>query len=192
MNLSIPNLLQVALDKIIAQVTAITNSRAVVVAGGCLRDSVNGVPIKDIDVFVRSDVDAHTFLTLLSLEYPGAKIQFNLSYSSSEIHMVYDLGVDVDGSPVQLIQLKNGDTIEEITNRIDIGLCQISYGPNGLYYTGAFLQDFLNNTFTVVNCREESAVARTEGRIERLSKKYPGRKAVWPPEFLHMGHTTYA
>jgi hypothetical protein len=153
-----------------------------VIAGGALRDHLNGKFIKDIDVFIRTDRPSSEVLADLQTVFMEAEMEFDLSYADNpDVAAVIDLRYSVSGIPIQVILLKRGDTREDILQRIDLGICQVGYDEDGLFCTKAFTDDFLHKTMTIVRCDSAGEYRRSIRRFERLSEKYINWTLSAPP-----------
>lgn len=131
------------------------------IAGGFLRDTLLGKPIKDVDVFVNTSTNFPTFC----LE--------GMSPSSDEVYSESEMCCfKVVGTRLNIIQLLNGVGVKEyIDKKFDLGLCQIGIPLVGqsqytLYTTPAFEEDCKNKTLTVINGASPSE------HISRVANKY--------------------
>jgi hypothetical protein len=166
--------------------TVDTGPGAIVVAGGSLRDHLHGRQIKDIDVFIRTDLKPAVVLERMQAgPFPDAQLQYDMTYwDDPEVWGVVDLGVHVFGVPATAILLKIGETPAKIVERIDFGLCQIGMDKDGyVLVTEAYLKDAMNKTMTLVRCLGQGDYKRSMSRYERLAAKYPNHTLVIPDEF---------
>lgn len=154
-----------------------------IIAGGFPRDMVYGVTPKDIDFFVSHD----TTLEMIQNEFPEAKRESYaewLAYSGNDVADVINLGV-IGGIPAQVIRLTRGSDPLSRMKEHDFGFCQIAsfnvMRPSKL--TSAFVNDYVNNTVTLIHCEDKTQFDRSMHRWERLQKKYPSKRLVIPAEF---------
>lgn len=171
---------------------------AAVIAGGCLRDLDNGRPIKDIDIMVIAlppDNNPGGLNSLSCVDTTVARLdkllgvvgsptvsetgQAYVTGMSPEVLAVYDytgiFGAD-HPYPVQVIVLDPvvmGDM--RMVDRMDFGICRISYGGGAVVKTPEYEHDKAHQTFTL--CREPRSaddMDRARRRFDRLSEKYEG------------------
>lgn len=155
------------------------------IAGGCLRDIVHNVPIKDIDIFVTPMSLSRWGQCCLAVQehYPTLSNDddFDDSTATAPIecetgHMYYRRK---DPIPINMILLKTLRPVE-YAPRFDWGLCQIYYDGNTVTRLSPFNQDSANKTLTLCRWTDLEGVQYSYGRFERLLKKYPGYKLVVP------------
>jgi hypothetical protein len=153
-----------------------------VLAGGALRDLVNGVEIKDLDIFVPWSLEAYNGMRE-RLRLEGATLgqyvpPFAASYGSMK-DVIAILGFEFRGLPLNIIFLSSEEekfSVYSVISRIDFGICQIGMNREGiLQVTPAFLNDLTRKTFTNLRFGDEPRARR---RWERISQKYPGWRAV--------------
>jgi hypothetical protein len=89
----------------------------VVLAGGAIRDTLAGIPVKDIDIFCHSEEQA----ARLALELaPFAR------------HTTFAYTVPLEGLPVQYVYYKDFTTPEDLVSQFDFRAC-----CHGIYWNGA-------------------------------------------------------
>lgn len=154
-----------------------------VIAGGCLRDLDNGVPIKDIDIFVngRFERDLNHLLKRLR-NFDSFSCQ---DYDPEDLYPVGD-GNDVVGYfeamyddclyPLQIIMV-NFDCAK-ITERCDYGICRISFDGKALFRHPDYERGKRSMQFHLCMDRGDEGLAASVHRFARLSKKYPGWRFV--------------
>lgn len=155
-----------------------------VIAGGALRDLDNGRQVKDLDVFVPQSTDMAELAARVSVTHgdivhtcPGDyidgahEVAFTTSFATKRPDLIPDLNV---------IQLRSGCDVQSIAERVDFGLCQISWNGGFLWHTPAYAEDKKMHTFTVTRADSAEGFARTMRRYERLRQKYVGWKLVIP------------
>jgi tRNA nucleotidyltransferase/poly(A) polymerase len=151
-------------------------------AGGCLRDTINDVPVNDIDIFVPAGQEllaGH----LLSDTHPtlGKSIPEPYFTHNDDVRSVqYYEGVGY--KPVNIIGVTHGTcTVEKQLSRFDFGICRIAYDGERLWKDLSFDRDMADKTFTLTSeFQTPEQLAYSLGRFERLSGKYPGWKLVRP------------
>ncbi len=186
--MNILNGARVTIDTALSLVKRIGFADAVCV-GGALRDSMNGVPLKDIDIFVTSIGDFVSEATLIEDVTHVKPTPLFVGYRgehSFDVKHVFYIG-DINDVPIQIIVLKEPKTVMEKIMRVDFGMCQIGWDGEQLHTTDAFWKDFSEKTFTVTRCDSEGDHARTMRRWERLNKKYPNHTLVDETAFKGQG-----
>lgn len=177
----------------------LTHVRAVfpeaVIAGGCVRDYLNGKPAKDIDVFVDGTgfnrdgmalcdpfrvVESPDFIYLRAFD-PA----YGTDHGRGGDHsMVYCATYVFDDIAIQIIALDlspwGGWSEANAVNRIDLGLCRVSYsgrskgGVPMIHHGIGYWGDFQARKMTVLRADTEAQYRGSVKRHERLSAKYPG------------------
>lgn len=136
------------------------------IAGGFIRDSLLLRPAKDIDVFVWG-------LNMERLQSDHGVQAFPFGdYSSSRIRRQFEVAVPRVRYPVNIVELKERQTFDQILNDMDMGICQAgyTYGMSQPVFTTAFMLDAMSANITVL--RDDGP--KTTRRIARLLEKYPG------------------
>lgn len=137
------------------------------IAGGYLRDSLLGRPIKDIDLFVdvskRSSVQVERSLTRL-IAQPWYT-PFDGEYDSSMFHTVGT----VKDTRINLIIPKT--SFEEHFETFDLGLCKIYYNvvEDKLVQHEDFIRDVDNKTLTRLKPINDLCFSH----LARVESKYP-------------------
>jgi hypothetical protein len=90
----------------------------VVVAGGAIRDTVTGLPVKDLDIFCHSEEQAERLAAEVS---PFVR------------HTLFAYSVTLDGIPVQYVFYKDFTTPEDLISQFDFRACCA-----GVYWTNVF------------------------------------------------------
>jgi hypothetical protein len=151
----------------------------VFLAGGAVRDTMHGVEVKDLDVFLsytKEAFDTIVFAFQNCHRYQMITAETADYMTMSEVQAV--LGYDLPNIQVNIIFLKEGVpcTLHDVITRCDFGLCQIGCDVDGkVLYTEAFLTDAVNKTFTNTRFGDEP---RALNRFDRLVKKYPGYRLI--------------
>lgn len=151
-----------------------------VLAGGALRDWYFNRPVKDLDIFIQ---DRGAGTKGLIEEAYGVTFKTTIPEHIATYKSLRDLvrsfeGV-VSGYRVNVVSLKEGFTgLEQVVDRIDIGICQIGYDGTTPYATVDFWNDALDQVLRVVHYRDESDLSRSHKRQLRLAEKYPDFRIV--------------
>ena len=158
------------------------------IAGGYVRDVICGKTPKDIDVFVpplrfplevESSHEAVKEITVEVQRTLGFKEVTGCRYmSQNEVQRVWNTEVFVDFAPVQVIELAPGLTLKERIYQHDFGICQCWFDATGLHVTKAFVEDFINETLTLLVAEDEKQYDRSLRRAERFKGKFPGWKFI--------------
>lgn len=132
----------------------------VIIAGGYLRDTILGKPIKDIDVFSTTHIGSIDFISHYT------KIEPCKRYEGSNILDVYQHKV----TRINYIQV---NTLDGFLNNFDIGLCRIYYNISAdfLRTSQDFEQDVRNKTITLLKPSHGD-------HLERVCAKYPDYKVI--------------
>lgn len=149
------------------------------VSGGYLRDIMNGITPKDVDVMVIPTIE--DFFEWHDLEEVLDSTEFHCERSlRDECKYMSDMkerGVcglflgEYNSVEVQFILYNNVLTQQELTEDMDINICQISMASDGtIVESDNFVEGFATNKLTIHHEYDE---ARAEKRIERMIEKYP-------------------
>lgn len=152
-----------------------------IISGGAPRDVLSGAPVKDIDVFVKLDVDqlgradsdfVHQCAQFAALIGGAAEMRLsNESYINC-----FDLCDITRGGVKGAVQIigVTGDPADDVP-KYDFDLSQVFVTPNGLFATEAAWQARVNRTITFTpSACDEKAMLRSKARLERLRAKYQG------------------
>lgn len=155
-----------------------------VVAGGYLRDSLLGLPPKDIDVFIPKSAIVSDVLAQRLGQAVGhdVKIECNLSYANMEVARI--MGTTDRALPIQFIEMSGGQDPKERVARHDFGICQVWVDMNGLDWTEAFEHDRRRMDCTLVHCESPEEHKRSMRRWERLKEKLAGWRLVDPTSWV--------
>lgn len=126
------------------------------IAGGVFRDLLNGKAPKDVDVFIPSECD-------------NVAPDYEIWGPETETR---------SGIEINLIKCPLDMTLENLLDRIDIGLCQIgvtSESPGQIFATDAFFRDCCSRTLTVTR---ETRVRH----LKRVMEKFPDHRLIDPFE----------
>lgn len=86
-----------------------------VLAGGVLRDTLAGLPVKDVDIFCHSETQAETVAVELQFKLYGTAAGVNRS--------MFAYSLDVDGLPVQFVYYKDFDDAYGLVSQFDFRAC---------------------------------------------------------------------
>lgn len=155
-----------------------------VIAGGALRDTLLGRPVKDIDVFASSEFVASRAVALELHRLFDCPAKIVISEAWAEYNAMLD-GVacavevspdNITGLPLQVILMDHPVTMQSAVERIDFGLCRVAHNGKELFLHPDFVHDQLHECFTIRRCRNAAQLWRSRGRHVRLQAKYQG----WP------------
>lgn len=153
----------------------------VVLAGGALRDLDNGRQVKDLDFFVHA-ADQKAFVSMASrLREAGFSLKHSMPAGSylqgwtEEVVGLIDLseGVGPNELPAQIVVINA--PLSTVRERMDFGLCRISYDGYAVYRSYSYKHDVDNHTITLLRPGSNAQVRRSLKRYERLRQKYD-----WP------------
>lgn len=148
------------------------------VAGGFLRDTMNNIKPKDVDIMVAPQNDIFDAFDL------------SLGLMRTEFHVVKELleecqympdmqtrGVEglitgeYNGVDVQFILYNKNLTQQQVTGDMDINLCQITMNSAGdIYETDNFVRGFADSVISLHHTYSEK---RVKQRFDRMLAKYP-------------------
>jgi hypothetical protein len=152
-----------------------------VIAGGALRDLDNGRPVKDVDIFLKYRIGLKEQLD----DYFGQDGKVIIgeqlaSYSNALIDVTASYEYRVGETVFNIVALARDVTPEVVRNRIDFGLCRISFDGEKVEKSPEYDTDQANKTMTLHRCESSEQYNRSMQRFERLSAKYPEHKLVVP------------
>lgn len=159
-----------------------------VVYGGCLRDLINGVPHKDVDILVSvPEREDGVQEVMWPIERPlGVHIQWTHgSYCPGmETRGVVMVGDCVyQGEQVNFVLTTKSD-IMGVALQSDLGCCQVTCGRTGyLTWSQPFIYDLHSNTITVAHCEDAAQLQRSLMRAARIQQRYPTKEIVVPEKF---------
>jgi hypothetical protein len=147
-----------------------------VIAGGVVRDLVNGVEQKDIDIFVPyMGHERNGRVATFADGYSAQFYQEPFHYITEEVATVWGVDADYIPLPIQIIEMANGYVPMDRVRLMDFGICQFWLDEDGLVTgTAAAWDDTEMNTFTLLRPESDGERARSMRRWDRLSQKYPG------------------
>jgi hypothetical protein len=206
-NLTIPRL-----QKACKEVNECFPQAKVVIAGGAVRDVLNGKPVKDIDTFIQLDPSLPEE-KLYEAWYTGCVELASRYYCdwSGDFAGRHDKGILADGEPLEQLSNRAGygygafslvdfptgpfmhpwqlvfidiDPEENVRHHFDFGLSQCWVTPEQLRMTSAYWQDHFRRRITYTPSREpnEQRLESSRGRLERLREKY----ADWEFHRMHL------
>lgn len=151
-----------------------------IIAGGAPRDTLMGVEVKDIDVFVQIDLTPgeNTLFTRCCEDFAdflGGEAKFRKAQKDYNVFNLCDIIIP-DNWPVQIIGLEQLP-IDDVP-LYDFGLSQMFVTPTGLFLSPAAISDMTSKTITyqprIFEQVDEPRVKRSKARLERLRAKYVG------------------
>lgn len=149
------------------------------VAGGYLRDTMNGLPPKDVDIMVvpnkGESVDAWDMSGILGCtEFHVRKEWLEECQYMSDMQKRGVVGLimgEYNGVEVQFILYDDYMTQEQVTHDMDINICQITMdSDSNVVESDNFVAGFANNEITL---HHEYSEKRKQSRIDRMVAKYP-------------------
>lgn len=164
-----------------------------IIAGGAVRDILNGRPVKDIDIFVNIDIDELSdkepclFATQCrkAAQVLGGTIKFNTT--DPQYHCLDIADIIVEGlPPIQIIGLCDINPVDDIP-LYDFGLSQCFVTTfAGPFYTTAYMSDLTCSTITYtrlltngnLDTTDLFALRRSYNRLCRLQAKYKDRTYI--------------
>jgi hypothetical protein len=186
-----------ALQNLCQLARAIFETSSLIVAGGAPRDVLSGVPVKDIDIFVKVtpeyldgadmiDVDVFTE-TVEKLEGSSKFTRACAALATTQLGVAtFNKGpesyggladlcdIEIPGSvPIQIIALFE-DPVDDV-HRYDFTISQVFVTPRGIFQTPAAYEDRQRRfiRYTGDNGRSDAAIERSRKRLSRLRLKYP-------------------
>lgn len=149
-----------------------------IIAGGAPRDVLTGVPIKDIDIFVRmpEDGDATWFSARCQALATFMDWKVDLRPSNPEYAYYFDLADfhDATGKLVAQVIGLFDDPVDDVV-KYDFDLSQIFVTPNGVFVTEAAHAARQARTISYVpSAQDQFALYRSKARLGRLRAKYDG------------------
>jgi hypothetical protein len=166
------------------QAIQLVSGSAPVLSGGALRDHFHGTAVKDLDIFLpwsaQCMADVYEWFETL-----GWRLIQNIPPSCEGLGEVTAVvGFSHEGATdLNIIFLDPAVRCGPlaVASRNDFGICQIAATFEGgdwqFEYTEAFINDTINETFTLTRTGDEDRSLR---RFERLQAKYPGHRLVTP------------
>lgn len=150
-----------------------------IIAGGAPRDLLSGVAVKDIDIFVKQeleDLNNENGPFVSSCRRLAGYLQGEAVFRPAHPNYpdMFDL-CDIDGKygPVQVIGLDDSDPIDDVNN-YDFDLSQVFITPGGLYGTQKAWEARAAGTITYTpSDLSAPAMVRSKARLGRLREKYP-------------------
>lgn len=156
----------------------------VTLAGGFLRDTFGGAPIKDIDIMIapnRSTKPEVGVLELLERACIPDWFNSDVIFPGDYLGALKSRGVEsivmgncpnLDNIESQLIIYGKPMSRSEIAHDMDLNICQIIGFPKGdVYATQEFIDGFNTETIEVLQGKDNPD--REKEHVERIGKKYP-------------------
>lgn len=155
-----------------------------IIAGGAVRDTVTGKPVKDIDIFVMltSDDDKASEKFAIACEKLAKKLGGELEIDSSPEFYCGQLDlarvtVKEEGEPDEIYEIIGiwNEYPDNDVHDYDFGLSQMFVTSSGLFMTPAAAKDLQNKTITYMHAgkmRDHDNRLRSKRRLARLRAKY--------------------
>lgn len=166
----------------------------IVIGGGAVYDTLNGRPVRDLDVYVQSPFDWDTGTEDLKEDISNTVTWFNRTYYTSgkclsksdidkknygtvSVQTVWHWDHTIGDLPVDMIFVSKPPS-EYIETEFSFGLCQAWVGHYGLRTTRAYWRDSLNRTITFMLDHKVGTPAHDKCREHalKLKLKYPDWK----------------
>jgi hypothetical protein len=166
------------------------------IAGGAVRDTILGRPIKDIDVFIRHDT-AEEAAKLLRASFGYLKVgeweQYAL-FSDPTVAGVAKFEKADETIPICLIALKEDLGPTENIGRFDFGICMAAWTGVGEFIKNPrFTRDIESETFTLHRADCQPQFDYSMVRYAKLTAdRYQGWRLLVPEQFedLAKEHTS--
>jgi hypothetical protein len=168
-----------------------------IIAGGAPRDTLSGVPVKDVDIFVKVNTDDLEGGDIVNVDVFTETIEklngasaftrncqaFASAYdgvatfqkSPESYGGLADLcDIEIPGKqPIQIVALFE-DPVDDV-HAYDFTISQVFVTPRGLFQTPAAFKDRQRRfiRYTGDNGRDAAAIERSRKRLSRLRLKYP-------------------
>jgi hypothetical protein len=140
------------------------------VVGGALRDTLLGVPVKDIDVVVRSTGD-------WNIPWDTAS---GLDYGPTGAYTLCDPGWVVDGLPIQMIYRDGDVSIPSMVKYHSLAISNVFWHDGKLVLDHSFVRDALDKQHTVntprwADVQTGRGAEMLQKYVDKIQAKYP-----WP------------
>ncbi|WP_186152430.1 hypothetical protein [Burkholderia gladioli] len=174
-----------ALQALVGKARGVFGTNAVVIAGGAVRDTLHGRPVKDIDMFVTladvTDGDPEEVgawfkqacASLANLMHVGGSQTFRQTPAEyGPLTDFCEIPATAYGVPLQII-LIDDDPADDV-HKYDFDLSQCFVTPNALFFTEAYRRSTEVREITYTPSAEDlAAQLRSKARLSRLRAKYP-------------------
>ena len=155
-----------------------------IIAGGAVRDTVTGKPVKDIDIFVMltddDDKASEEFAIACAKLAKDLGGELELDCSPESYGGQFDLArvtVKEEGAPDEIYEIIGiwEEYPDNDVHDYDFGLSQMFVTGRGLFMTPAAAKDLQNKTITYMHAstiRDRDNRLRSKRRLARLRAKY--------------------
>lgn len=113
--------------KVMEDLAKVFGEDKVLLAGGAVRDHLNGREIKDYDIFILNHMHVKLEASIINLLGSDYTIRKHVRYASKYKHPMvvttFDINYKHKMEPLNLIFVKHGNTKGTILNSFEIGLC---------------------------------------------------------------------
>ena len=156
------------------------------VAGGAVRDTILGRPIKDIDVFLHHE---HTdpAAQMLRSKFGYVKVGEWTSYqefSDPAVTRLAKFERADETIPLCLIGLNEPKLMEANVERFDFGICMIAWDGVSVFKAELFNEDVSNHTFTLSRADNQPQFDYSMSRFKKMTAdRYQGFTLSVPEEF---------
>jgi hypothetical protein len=158
------------------------------IAGGAVRDTILGRPIRDVDIFL-SNVDAEPAAALLRAEFGYVKVgewKQYMGFSDPMVERVAKFEKADETIPICLIGLKESLSPHDNIDRFDFGCCMAAWpgGTAKMITDVRFKRDVESKTFTLCRADDLAQFSYSMVRFKKLTAdRYEGWKLAVPSQF---------
>lgn len=158
------------------------------VGGGALRDSILGVSIKDIDIFVGPGFDPARFEEVTDLRLDDLQDHVDPTeyqdFFQGDLKDVFCFTPFAGALPVQIVQMARGMTIREQLDRFDFSFCQVAWDGSFLTVGSSFYPDIERKIAGYAHTDEHPSYCGSVRRAVRLSDRFPGWRFIMPGDYV--------
>ena len=143
------------------------------IAGGAVRDSILGRPIRDVDIFL-SNTDADPAAVLLRAKFGYVKVgewKQYMGFSDPMLMRVAKFEKSDESIPICLIGLTENLSPYDNISRFDFGPCMAAWqgGTTTMITNGSFKRDIESKTFTLYRADNLAQYSYSMVRYEKLT-----------------------
>ena len=160
-----------------------------VIAGGCIRDIVLGLNVKDIDVFVDSGTDPLGLAVLYAgsseaaTQKPGDQSYARIEGADNQGFEVYDvynfLGQEVFCPPLQII-CKEFNSVDDLLGSFDYNAVMAGYSPStGVVFKKAFLDSLETRKVDKNTARTRAFCTKSGWSLPGITQRF--KTSMAPP-----------
>jgi hypothetical protein len=163
------------------------------IAGGAVRDTILGRPIKDIDVFLNyQHTDTVAQMLHSKFGYVKETREWTKYQNLSDPVVVDAINLEKadETIPLNLIGLDEPKTMQMNVERFDFGICMAAWNGEKVYTAPQFETDVKNKTFTLSRADNQEQFAYSMSRFKKLTTdRYRGYILSVPLEFEALAKT---